>query len=109
MTEADRLPGVVMRRVNIWLEAKEDQLVDIRGAAFAAGMVLGALCSGTAFAAPVSSGGGVASNPGVELAQWNRSPPRHVAPRHGRCWWENRRVGDHRGRWVVRRVQVCRR
>ncbi|WP_332684282.1 hypothetical protein [Bosea sp. (in: a-proteobacteria)] len=81
-------------------------MIHLRAAAIAAGIVVGALCSGSASAAPASAGGIALANPGVELAQWHGSRSRHV---RGRCWWEHRRVRDHRGRWVTRRVQVCRR
>ena len=78
----------------------------IRKTAVGIGMFIGALCSGSAYAIPVSSGGTI-TLVGAELVHWHSSRHRHVGPRSGRCWWENRRVRDHRGRWVVRRVHVC--
>jgi hypothetical protein len=84
-------------------------MVHFRGAAVAAAVLIGALCSGSSFAAPISAGGVATTSVNVELAQWHPSRQRHIGPRPGRCWWENRRVRDHRGRWVLRRVHVCRR
>lgn len=72
----------------------------IRQCALAAGLLLAALSTEGAVAAPVASAPGVSAESGVEQAQWRR-------PR--RCWWETRRFRDHRGRWQTRRVQVCRR
>ena len=68
----------------------------------------GVFCAGGAMAAPISSAGTIALETTAEFVQWHQPHRRHVGPRHRRCWWENRRVRDHRGRWVVRRVQVCR-
>lgn len=76
----------------------------LRGVALAAGLLVMGFCSGSAFAAPVSAAGGLPS-PHLEVEQ---ARSHHWNHRHGRrCWWENRRVRDHRGRWVTRRVQVC--
>lgn len=78
-----------------------------RRSAIAALLFMGVFSAGGAMAAPASSGGSLAVQE-TELAQWHNPNRRHVGPHHRRCWWENRRVRDHRGRWVVRRVQVCR-
>lgn len=75
----------------------------VKGTAVAAGLLMASLFGGNAVAAPVSHGGAVELPAQVDLVRnhhWHQ-------PRHRRCWWENRRVRDHRGRWVVRRVQVC--
>ncbi|WP_131856439.1 hypothetical protein [Bosea sp. BK604] len=79
-------------------------MINLRVAAVAVGLALGAFSSGGASAAPVSAGGVAQGNLGIELAQWHSSRGRHV---RGRCWWETRRMRDHRGRWTTRRVQVC--
>lgn len=82
--------------------------MSFRQSLLTAAFLLGSLCAGGAMAAPASSGGPLGVQSAAELVQWNQPHRRHVGPRHRRCWWENRRVRDHRGRWVVRRVQVCR-
>ncbi|WP_267213376.1 hypothetical protein [Chelatococcus asaccharovorans] len=79
----------------------------MRGTMIAGGLLLAAIWSGGAGAAPVAPANVVMPATGLALAQWGPPPNRHVRPRPPRCWWENRRVRDHRGRWVVRRVQVC--
>ena len=79
----------------------------VKGAAVAAGLMMASLFGGNAVAAPVSHGGAVNAPAQVDLV---RHHDRHWrGPRYQRCWWETRRVRDHRGRWVTRRVQVCRR
>lgn len=80
----------------------------VKGAAVAAGLMMASMFGGNAVAAPISHGGAVGAPAQVDLVQ-NHHRNRWHGPRYQRCWWENRRVRDHRGRWVVRRVQVCRR
>jgi hypothetical protein len=79
-------------------------MIHLPAAAIAVGLVVGAFWPGSAVAAPISAGGVVPASSGAELAQWHGSRSRHA---RGRCWWEHRRIRDHRGRWVTRRVQVC--
>lgn len=49
----------------------------------------------------------------IAEAQFRGPPPHHrraaPPPRHRACWVEHRRMRDHRGRWVTRPVEVCRR
>ncbi|KRD95881.1 hypothetical protein ASE63_12775 [Bosea sp. Root381] len=77
----------------------------VRTFALGAGLLLAVLSTEGAVAAPAAMASGLGAESGVVPAQWRHG--RHVGPR--RCWWETRRVRDHRGRWVHRRVQVCRR
>jgi len=77
----------------------------IRTFALAASLLGAALSADSAVAAPAAIAPVLGAETGVVPAQWRHG--RHVGPR--RCWWETRRVRDHRGRWVHRRVQVCRR
>lgn len=72
----------------------------VRACLLSGGLLLAALSTDAAVAAPAASMPALAAESGVEQAQWHR-------PR--RCWWETRRFRDHRGRWQTRRVQVCRR
>ncbi|GGC76864.1 hypothetical protein [Chelatococcus reniformis] len=76
----------------------------LRGTTLALALIGGALWAGTAAAAPIAPTGFTAPGAGltapgeaIQFARWHR-----------RCWWETRRF-RHRGRWVSRRVQVCRR
>ncbi|CAH1662689.1 hypothetical protein CHELA1G11_12122 [Hyphomicrobiales bacterium] len=96
------------RTLSSVVHCEEEELVCKFGAMVIAGCFISAVYSGGALAGPLPPAELIVPQTGVELAQWGRPPPpRHVRPAPRRCWWENRRMRDHRGRWVVRRVQVC--
>lgn len=84
-------------------------MINLRATAVAFALLAGACIAAPASATPVAAGGLLLSGGQAELAQWQHYRSRRIDPRRGRCWWENRRIRDHRGRWVVRRVQVCQR
>lgn len=81
----------------------------LRAIAIAFLLLVGGLAQGGVSAAPVAAGGLLVSGGQAEPAQWQHYRSRRIDPRRGRCWWETRRIRDHRGRWVARRVQVCHR
>ena len=84
-------------------------MLNPRVIAIAVALLVGGFGQSEVSATPVAAGGLLLSGGQAEPAQWQHYRSRRIDPRRGRGWWETRRIRDHRGRWVVRRVQVCRR